>query len=959
LFYWILRFQKDGYSRFGFMLIGGKTMRGISRIYTVVGLVLIINASPCFPTDANTQNEESKYLRAVREFADNVLKYGRDTYGPKHTPLFVDGLNIHTHEPVKWISLKGDLSETTETEEWILCNLASQQNLFRTLDGLTKITGDPKYRRAAMEAIEYAFANLRSPNGLLYWGIYTAYDAQADKVVPEDSVHILKANLPYYELMWQVNPEATKRLIESFWSVHIKDWLHLDMDRIGRYDDAGEEPWNHKYEEGPIYLESGGGIPFLNAGTDLLYAAAMLTKLSGDKEPLVWAKRLAYRYVRTRHPNTGISYYMYKKLSNPMRDSYDSVMRKIEGEETNSHFIDCFPWPPYINPLAREDKRGMFTPTPGMPTNTNVLLWQTQFLVGEMLGGEGSEFKEWALEELTAFGKASYRENDNVYMPILTDGTSIDGYLVKETGVVGLGPKGGILRPAPVWPSDLWAYAMGYRVTKDAFMWEMARNIAKGNKYGDIGVIPIDKPQLNDSMSFSNPYALLAFLELYMATGKSELLSMAKIIGDNILDSRFHKGFFAASNEHVYTKFDAIDSLALLHLHSALAGGVAEMPHAWPSLPYFTCPYRLGGYVNDNYLLYTRTDPSEPPLTLQEAAASGDIELARSLLDRGADLDYSDDGNKTALQFAAMNGHREMIELLLAEGARIDAQESYPGRTALDYAVEKGYKDIVELLITKGADVNVKIIGPQEGDTPLHTAIRMAHKDIVELLISKGADVNAKSNQGEAPIDIAMRKPHMDIASALIDNGAEASFFTKMRVNMARQAKTANLSLLFAAQNGEQEKVEALLDQGVDINLRDSEGNTSLYYAAREGHGEVAQLLIEKGADVTVKDAQGMTPLYFAVGNGMDAVAELIIAHDNIDVNVQTDRGWTPLHMAVVQGHKEIVQSLIDHGAEVNVKNRGGQTPIDFATRGGFVEIIEILTRAAAEQAKTKEKPSS
>ncbi|MFH1883856.1 MAG: pectate lyase, partial [Planctomycetota bacterium] len=107
-------------------------------------------------------NEDSKYLDAVRKFADMVLKHGRDTYGPKHTPLFVDGLNIHTHEPVKWIAPNGD--------KWILSNLASQQNLFRTLDGLTKITGAPKYRQAAMEAIKYAFENLRSPNGLLYWG---------------------------------------------------------------------------------------------------------------------------------------------------------------------------------------------------------------------------------------------------------------------------------------------------------------------------------------------------------------------------------------------------------------------------------------------------------------------------------------------------------------------------------------------------------------------------------------------------------------------------------------------------------------------------------------------------------------------------------------------------------------------------------------------------------------------
>ncbi len=124
----------------------------------------------------------------MREFADNVLKYGRDTYS-KPTPFFVDGLNIHTHEPVKWISPEG--------EKWVLSNLASQQNLFRTLDGLSTITGDPKYKQAAMEAIEYAFENLRSTNGLLYWGHATAYDAGADNICGyEDRAHALKLDNP-------------------------------------------------------------------------------------------------------------------------------------------------------------------------------------------------------------------------------------------------------------------------------------------------------------------------------------------------------------------------------------------------------------------------------------------------------------------------------------------------------------------------------------------------------------------------------------------------------------------------------------------------------------------------------------------------------------------------------------------------------------------------------------------
>ena len=112
------------------------------------GILSICQFSICLATEAADPNESNKYLNAVRTFADNVLKYGRDTYGPKHTPLFVDGLNIHMREPVKWVDPNG--------EKWILSNLASQQNLFRTLDGLTRITGDPKYKQAAMEAIRYA-----------------------------------------------------------------------------------------------------------------------------------------------------------------------------------------------------------------------------------------------------------------------------------------------------------------------------------------------------------------------------------------------------------------------------------------------------------------------------------------------------------------------------------------------------------------------------------------------------------------------------------------------------------------------------------------------------------------------------------------------------------------------------------------------------------------------------------
>ena len=104
-------------------------MKAKSAIFTTHAILLILTTLSAQAFAKPETSDPNRYLDAVREFADNVLKYGRDTYGPKHTPLFVDGLNIHTHEPVKWISPKGDWRTATETEEWILSNFASQQTL--------------------------------------------------------------------------------------------------------------------------------------------------------------------------------------------------------------------------------------------------------------------------------------------------------------------------------------------------------------------------------------------------------------------------------------------------------------------------------------------------------------------------------------------------------------------------------------------------------------------------------------------------------------------------------------------------------------------------------------------------------------------------------------------------------------------------------------------------------------
>src|SRR5688572_6420467 len=103
---------------------------------------VLVNPTRCQANDG-PPSDSKPYLKAVRTFADMVLEHGRDTYGKTHTPLFSDGLQAETSEPVRW--KKGGQS-------WVLCNFASQQALMRTLDGLSALTKDRKYRQAAEDA---------------------------------------------------------------------------------------------------------------------------------------------------------------------------------------------------------------------------------------------------------------------------------------------------------------------------------------------------------------------------------------------------------------------------------------------------------------------------------------------------------------------------------------------------------------------------------------------------------------------------------------------------------------------------------------------------------------------------------------------------------------------------------------------------------------------------------------
>jgi len=116
------------------------------------------------------------------------------------------------------------------------------------------------------------------------------------------------------------------------------------------------------------------------------------------------------------------------------------------------------------------------------------------------------------------------------------------------------------------------------------------------------------------------------------------------------------------------------------------------------------------------------------------------------------------------LHRASQKGHKEIVKLLIAEGADVNAKDKY-GMTPLHLAETK---EAAELLIANGADVNART---GDGQTPLLFAVMSGSKETVEILIAKGADVNAMDGAGVTPLDMAKKKP--EIAELLRKHGGK------------------------------------------------------------------------------------------------------------------------------------------------------------------------------------------
>lgn len=286
------------------------------------------------------------------------------------------------------------------------------------------------------------------------------------------------------------------------------------------------------------------------------------------------------------------------------------------------------------------------------------------------------------------------------------------------------------------------------------------------------------------------------------------------------------------------------------------------------------------------------------------------------------------------------------------------------GVPVLILAAARGEVKITQFLMDKGAD---KEAADLNGCRAIHAASSCGHTSTVALLVKYGADINAPGSHGRTPLMEAARTSRKEIIKLLLEKGAEVN-------KTDREGRTA---LMHAATStlDDPSLLELLLRHGADSSLADKEERTALMHAALNGNAKCAAFLLKDQPDFSSgREALGLLIMKCAIDGKNPELVKLLIrkkvplnwnqsfVHNSLR-RIKThglyrilvrqgvfSKRRSPLMWAALNNNIELIEILLDAGANPLQKDENGNTAYELATERRTISLLK-----KAEKKKLKE----
>ncbi|CAF0712711.1 unnamed protein product [Brachionus calyciflorus] len=285
-----------------------------------------------------------------------------------------------------------------------------------------------------------------------------------------------------------------------------------------------------------------------------------------------------------------------------------------------------------------------------------------------------------------------------------------------------------------------------------------------------------------------------------------------------------------------------------------------------------------------------------------------------------AKADMTDKNGYNTLHYAAVQGNRNVFEIILKECRNLDHQKNEHLTSPLHILCYYGHREALEFLLRTGFEPELRDIN---GRTALDIACFKGEILCVDFLVTWGANY-------ETHDDINARTP---LHAAAYNNNYECLRF----ILSFHKNKLANSST-----NSDNFISDDL------VNIRDKHQRTPLMYAVEQGHLTTINFLInEYGADVLISDEKQRTALHRAAALGYEECCQAILSHNAFTANQRDLNGMIPIHYAIMNGHASLIQIFFDYhvtiGNFTRLLDKDKFSLLHFACFNGHSTCVETI----------------